>query len=243
MNYFRLLHLPLHRSEWAAQSFAAPIAHQLSEVVNHRVAKVCRRLLLLFAISTAALFVSAANADEDLWKALTKNDRVMGHFEQRLFDEQGELVEESSGHYKALRPHFFRWEISDPDQQEIIVDSESLWHYDIDLGTATRRPVSESQDLNALEVLTGDADRLSSRFSVSRVEEGRYRLLPQYAQAGFVSLELTLSDDKLVGIEIVDRSAQQIVIELAPQDDASSLEVSDFEFIPPDGVEVFDSSL
>ncbi|MEM6485892.1 MAG: outer membrane lipoprotein chaperone LolA [Pseudomonadota bacterium] len=203
----------------------------------------CRVALLIFVTSTTAWSVNTASADDDLWQALTNNDRVMGRFEQRLFDEQGELVEESFGSYKALRPHFFRWEISDPDQQEIIVDSESLWHYDIDLGTATRRPVADSQDLNALEVLTGDADRLSSRFSVSQVEEGRYRLLPQYAQAGFVSLELTLSDNKLVGIEIVDRSAQQIVIELAPDDDASSIEISDFEFIPPDGVEVFDSSL
>ncbi|MEM7691633.1 MAG: outer membrane lipoprotein chaperone LolA [Pseudomonadota bacterium] len=181
------------------------------------------------------------NADA-LWQVLAKHERALGRFDQRLFDESGTLVEQSSGTYRAMQPRFFRWEINEPDQQAIIVNEETLWHFDIDLATATRRPVTASNDLSALELLTGDTAALRQQFSVSPLDKNRYRLHPLYAQAGFVSLELTLQDDKIVRIEIFDRSSQQIVIALSPSDDPSTVSRSDFDFDPPEGVEVFDAS-
>ncbi|MEO0437815.1 MAG: outer membrane lipoprotein chaperone LolA [Pseudomonadota bacterium] len=205
------------------------------------------RFLVAIACICASAYLCAQDSGslsegDALWAVLAKHDRALGRFDQRLLDESGALVEQSSGTYRAMQPRFFRWEIHEPDQQAIIVNADTLWHFDIDLGTATRRPVTSSNDLSALELLTGDTATLKTQFSVTALARERYRLHPLYPQAGFVSLELTLSDQKLVRIDIFDRSSQQIVIVLSPADDPSAVALSDFEFTPPEDVEVFDAS-
>lgn len=181
------------------------------------------------------------------WARLAGLDQAQGRFEQALYSERGELLERSSGRYALLKPGFLRWEIERPDRQRLIVAEGQIWHYDIDLATATRRALRRGERFSALDLLTADTASLRRRFQVEVLGDNsgensgdqRYRLRPLFPGAEFAVLELTWRDGRLRAMSIRDRSAQRIQLALTPDPAAAPLQAQDFAFEPPPGVEVF----
>ena len=190
---------------------------------------------------------STADANAALWTRLAALKQAQGRFEQVLYSERGELLERSSGRYALLKPGFLRWEIERPDRQRLIVAEGQIWHYDIDLATATRRSLRRGETFSALDLLTADAASLRPRFQVegpgdnSAENSGdkRYRLRPLFPGAEFVALELVWRDGRLRAMSIRDRSARRIHLTLTPDPAAPTLQPGDFAFEPPPEVEVF----
>lgn len=205
----------------------------------------CIRLIATATLLLAGVGQVLAQDDSPLWSYLSAQTQAEGRFEQSLYAETGELLEESRGQYRLLRPGYFRWDIEEPDSQLIVVADDELWHYDRDLASATRRNAAEQGSFSALELLAGDGEDLRRRFSVTdlgnRLGMDRYRLVPVYAGAGFSAIELQWKEGVVVGMSIRDRSGQEIRLALMPEDSGEALSPSDFEFTVPDGVEVFDA--
>jgi outer membrane lipoprotein carrier protein len=190
----------------------------------------------------AGLILVAVNsaADEaELWGLLAAQDAAIGQFEQELLDEEGELLERSSGSYAVLRPGYFRWEIEDPDRQLLLVSGDTLWHYDLDLETATRRSTGGDSTFAPLELLGGDPQALRERFRVTVLGAQHYRLEPTYANAGFAAVELRWDGDRLRAMHVIDRSGQRLLLDLVPTQSPAALTPADFDFTVPEGVEVF----
>ena len=197
--------------------------------------------------NTADNTAEKAAENTALWARLAGLDQAQGRFEQALYSERGELLERSSGRYALLKPGFLRWEIERPDRQRLVVAAGQIWHYDIDLATATRRALRRGESFSALDLLTADTASLRQRFQVEVLGDNsgdnsgdqRYRLLPLFPGAEFAVLELTWRDGRLRAMSIRDRSAQRIQLALTPDPAAAPLQAQDFAFEPPPGVEVF----
>ena len=197
--------------------------------------------------NTADSTAEKAAESTALWARLAGLDQAQGRFEQALYSERGELLERSSGRYALLKPGFLRWEIERPDRQRLVVAAGQIWHYDIDLATATRRALRRGESFSALDLLTADTASLRQRFQVEVLGDNsgensgdqRYRLLPLFPGAEFAALELTWRDGRLRAMSIRDRSAQRIQLALTPDPAAAPLQARDFAFEPPPGVEVF----
>lgn len=203
-----------------------------------------RQPIVLFFVLLLGPFAQAhAQLDETtLWSRLAGQQQASGHFVQEMYSEEGELIERSSGHYAVLRPGFFRWNIELPDRQQIVVNGSDLWHYDVDLATATRRSTTGQAEFTPLELLAGATDELRSRFRVEALQNDRYRLIPVFAQAGFASVELFWEKSEIVEMDIRDRSGQLISVALTPDLEAAVLAPQDFELSLPDGVDIYDAS-
>jgi chaperone LolA len=193
---------------------------------------------------SAAAFAAPVRAQTEaqLWTLLDTQSQARGRFLQELYSEDDELLERSSGDYAVLRPDYFRWEIDYPDRQLIVISGHELWHYDIDLAAATRRDTRDNREFTPLELLAGNSEELRERFSVEPMDAGRYRLVPLFAQAGFASVDMTWENGEIVAMAVRDRSGQLISLTLTPEPDAPALSPEDFHFVPPDGVDVYDSA-
>ncbi|MDP5052777.1 MAG: outer membrane lipoprotein carrier protein LolA, partial [Congregibacter sp.] len=156
----------------------------------------------LIAMLWAFTQVFAQSDSDDVWALLASQTQAVGGFTQELFDEDGVLVERSSGRYAVLRPGFFRWEIESPDRQLIVVSGTQLWHYDIDLAAATRRNTATQNEFTALELLAGDSEELRGRFDVQRLDSSRVRLIPLFSQAGFNSVDIAWEGSAVVGMVV-----------------------------------------
>jgi hypothetical protein len=69
---------------------------------------------------------------------------MAGQFTQEIISPEGEVLEQSSGSFGLLRPHFFRWEILTPDSQLLLADGEILTQIDWDLEVVVERPIPET---------------------------------------------------------------------------------------------------
>lgn len=201
-------------------------------------------LLLVIALPLASSAASPpgesvqqASAVQSLGDALAAIDYLSGRFRQTTYPQEGGRATTASGEFRLQAPGRFLWRIEAPDNQLVVTEGTYLWHYDEDLETVTRRPVSAGASA-PLQVLAGDRDSLARDFTVSRRGEHAYTLLPKSPDAGFQSLELDLEEGLPAALAIVDNLSQRIEIRL----EALSTESFDsdiFNFDPPDGVDVF----
>jgi outer membrane lipoprotein carrier protein len=191
------------------------------------------------------LVAGIARADEqasaELAAELLQFQHLQGQFLQRQYAASGgELVGETRGNFRLLRPGYFAWEITVPDSQLIIADLEHLWHFDRDLETVTRRPVTGREDMSPLQVLGGDTDVLAKNYTVEKVGAGRYQLVPlPDTNPGFESLVVILASGQFSGMEIHDKLGQRLFIEFSEVDDQTTLTPADFAFTPPAGADLF----
>ncbi len=201
-----------------------------------------KRILLIAGLGLC-LLAGIVKADDDttdqLLAELAALQYLQGDFSQRQLDEDGELLGESSGRFRLLRPGYFSWEILSPDSQLIIADPDSLWHYDRDLDTVTRRPVAGREEMSPLQVLGGNEDVLRERFEVSLEEGGSYLLTPLVGDPGFRRLSLQLDEGVIRGMDILDSLDQRVTIEFSNLDTETALSAEDFAFTPPEGADLF----
>ena len=200
-----------------------------------------KRLLMALWLIQLPLWAAAqpGAATDELLEALQGLQQLQGNFEQRQYGNNDVLLLESRGKFRLLRPGYFAWEILSPDNQLIIAGPEYIWHYDQDLETATRRPVTDSAQMSPLQVLGGDASALRKRFNVERVAEGDFALAPVSDDVGFKQLTLHLDGSAITGMDILDNLNQRVVIEFSQLDRDTELSSDDFAFTPPDGVDLF----
>lgn len=201
--------------------------------------RILRTLSLLVVLQSAGWVQAEESAMDGLLAVLAPVKHMQGAFSQQHYAADGELVGESSGRFRLLRPGYFAWEISAPDSQLIIADPEYLWQYDRDLETVTRRPVDGSQAMTPLQVLGGDAEALREHYQVERDAEGRFLLHPRQGDPGFQSLALDFQGDVFRGMEVLDNLGQRVVIRFSDVSDGKALSPEDFDFTPPPGADLF----
>ncbi len=201
------------------------------------------RLIALAGLTVCFLFgilrSEAADPATELSARLETLEHLQGRFEQRQYDDTGQLVQVSGGRFRLLRPDYFSWEIDSPDSQLVIAGPEFIWHHDRDLETVTRRPVSGNVDATPLQVLGGDESVLREQFTVSALAEEQYRLEQRGVDAGFRELTLRFAGDTIVGMEVVNKLNQRVVITFTEVDAATALRPADFAFEPPPGADLF----
>jgi outer membrane lipoprotein carrier protein len=196
-------------------------------------------LALWLGFSPLFSFAQAGSDVNDLLAALAPIKQLQGSFSQLQYGQDNLLLAESSGKFRLLRPGYFSWEILSPDQQFIVADPEFIWHYDRDLETVTRRPVTSNAEMTPLQILGGDEAALREKFQVVRKAEGTFLLTPVSPDVGFKQLTLYLNKTQVTGMEIQDNLDQNVVIKFADLDSSSALSKADFAFTPPPGADLF----
>jgi outer membrane lipoprotein carrier protein len=176
---------------------------------------------------------------DDLLASLAPIKHLQGSFSQQQYGQDNLLLAESSGKFRLLRPGYFSWEILSPDEQLIIAGPEFIWHYDRDLETVTRRPVTSDVEMAPLQILGGDEAALREKFRVVRIAEGNFQLTPLSADVGFKQLTLYMNKTQLTGMDIQDNLDQSVVIKFADLDSQTALSSADFAFTPPAGADLF----
>ncbi len=203
-----------------------------------------QRFLLLAAL-TLCLIAGIARTDDDpvarLADRLAQVAQLSGQFSQsqRGAGAAGELTH-ASGSFRLLRPDYFAWIITAPDDQQVIADGQYLWHYDRDLETVTRRPLGGADMQSPLQVLSGDYAALQREYVVTETGRGRFKLEPRAAASAFRELTLVFTEETLGGMEIVDNLGQLLLIEFSSLDREPGLTPADFTFEVPEGADFFD---
>ena len=146
------------------------------------------------AIFLLCLLASLARADTAALQALQAQlsgiDSLRGGFQQQLISMEGKELEQSSGNFRLLQPGYFAWHILRPDEQLLLAAEGDLWHYDVELETATRREIGETERRGPLAILSGDGGNLEAHYHIEQTGSDTYRLQPKGTNTDFTALSL-----------------------------------------------------
>ena len=198
-----------------------------------------RSIFCALLLAVPALPGWADDATDRLLESLSGMQQLAGRFRQRQYGDDGQVLVESLGTFRLLRPGYFAWEIESPGSQLIIADPEGIWHYDRDLETASRRPAGDSDGMSPLQVLGGDETALREGYRVTMESDEVFTLVPRSGNPGFRQLKVTLRAYLIESMDVIDNLNQRIEIDFGELNVDSGLTPEDFSFQPPDSVDVF----
>jgi len=198
-----------------------------------------RRLAVL-----AALVVSAgahASSLERFQVYVRTTQAARADFEQKVYDRNSKLVQQSRGSFVFLRPGKFRWIYAKPYPQLIVGDGERVWIYDEDLNQVTVRRLERALGSTPAALLAGASD-VEKAFELSDAgdKEGLAWLeaRPREREAGFERVRLGLGVAGVEAMELVDHFGQTTVLRFSGIVRNPRLDGSEFRFTPPKGADV-----
>ncbi len=203
--------------------------------------------LLLTAVvfvTTSKLSAAELTAEEGLARleAYVSNvTSLSAIFHQQLLDDEKNLIQESRGTLKIMRPGRFRWDYEDPYVQVVVSDGEKLWLYDEDLAQASVRSLAGSLADTPAMLLSGEGD-IGGSYNVGRVfsqdDETWLVLTPKKQDTDFIAVSLGFIGEQLRYMELTDNLDQITRIEFLDIHANLPFDASVFAFEVPDGVDV-----
>ena len=201
------------------------------------------RLVCFVALSLSSLpaLAQASSSLERFQTYVRTTQAARADFEQKVYDRNGKLVQESKGSFAFLRPGRFRWVYAKPNPQLIVGDGERIWVYDEDLKQVTVRRLARALGATPAALLAGAAD-IDKAFALSDAgdKEGLAWVdaRPREKEAGFERVRLGLGVAGVEAMELVDHFSQTTKLKFTSIVRNPRLDGSEFRFTPPKGADV-----
>jgi outer membrane lipoprotein carrier protein len=199
-------------------------------------------LLFLLSWSVGLHAATDDEARQRLDRALASLDSLQADFRQTVLDEDKQVLSQSSGRVSIHRPGRFRWEYTEPYEQQIIADGKELWVYDVDLDQATVKPIESSLSTAPIMVLM-KKQQVSDEFAVKPLGQRKYlywlELTPKQKDMEYSRIYLGLEGDEIRAMELRDSFGQSTQIVFENPRYGVIFPPGTFRFDPPPGVDVF----
>jgi chaperone LolA len=207
---------------------------------------------VLFADSPTDLAADSTNESSvvaDEWPAvltefLDSTSSYSAQFEQELWTEEQHLLEISRGSVELLRPNRFRWHYSEPYEQFIVADGETLWMYDVEIEQATRSAIRDTASASPAMLLNGDtAVRDEFQLVDTSIKDGItwVSLAPRVTTGEFSLVRMgfdATASGSLVLLEFVDGLNQTTRIHFTEVTTNHAIDPKLFQIDLPSGVNV-----
>ena len=167
--------------------------------------------------------------------------QIEAGFNQRLLDERGELLQESSGTVQLAHPGRFRWETAPPYAQLVVSDGETVWQYDPDLAQVVVRPLDRRADQVPSMLLSGEIEAVEKQYAISAADDdagaARFELIPRADGSPFVKLAIQFRAGLLERLEITDGLGQRTEVAFDAVKQLATVDEDRFRFDAPEGVD------
>lgn len=184
----------------------------------------------------------AGEGERLLDKFLTETKTLSADFTQTLRTNEGEVLQETSGKFYLKRPGKFRWNYAEPYQQEIVSDGKYIWIYDVELQQVTVQKNSSTLSNTPMALMDGKL-KLAEAYTVSELDHRdgifRLKLSSKSDDADFAELIIGVDETGMRFMQLRDQFEQTTDIVFDNLESNTKLTSELFEFIPPEGVDVF----
>jgi outer membrane lipoprotein carrier protein len=197
------------------------------------------RFLLLFLV----FFPLAAGATslEQYQAFLNDTQSARASFEQKVYDRDGRLVQDTKGSFVFQRPGRFRWVYDKPADQVIVGDGLRVWIYDRQLNQVTVRKMERALGSTPAALLSG-ASGVQTAFELSDAGErdGLEWLdaKPRDRDAGFERVRMGFGKNGLQAMELSDHFGQKTQLRFFNLARNPKVDPAEFRFDPPKGADV-----
>lgn len=194
-------------------------------------------VLIGFFISQAAY----ADGVSSLLDFFNNTTSMRAKFHQTVLDKRGRKTQEVDGTMMLQRPNKFRWDYQKPYEQQIISDGKQVFLYDTDLQQVTVRELSNAIGSSPAAMLAG-GENVEKSFTLKNAvrKDGLTWVLalPKDKESGYDRVLLGFKAEKLRKMELYDSFNHITHITFDDVERNPELQVSNFLFTPPKGVDV-----
>ena len=184
----------------------------------------------------------AATSIDRLTQLLNQYTTYSADFKQLTLGTNDQIVQQSYGHVMIQRPGKFRWVVTDPLKEVLIVNGNTLWHYDVALMQATKTTVNDQGNAaNPVSLLTapvGDLMRNYTVFLVGLYGKAWYELIPRSPNAGFKKIYFYFEQGQLTQLIVVNNLNERSLFQFSGIQLNQPISTHAFIFTPPKGVDV-----
>ena len=188
------------------------------------------------------LFSNAEASSLDQYRDfLNGTQSARAGFEQKVYDRDGRLVQDTKGSFVFQRPGRFRWIYDKPADQVIVGDGQRVWIYDRQLNQVTVRKVERALGSTPAALLAGGTG-IESAFELS--DAGKKDGLewmeakPRDAEAGFAKVRMGFGAQGLAAMELTDHFGQTTRLRFLNLARNPKVDAAEFRFDPPKGADV-----
>lgn len=200
-----------------------------------------------FSIILYALLINSAYAErppvEQLKFFLATTTSLTADFKQVTLDKNNQPVQTSQGLFYLSRPGKFRWQYRTPYIQDIISNKGKVYFYDADLEQVTIKKIDDSLGATPALLLSGEI-ALEENFTLQQqgIDDDLQwiKLSPKNEESGFNAIFIGLNNGVIAGMELSDNFGQLTRLYFSKIKTNISIENGIFEFIVPEGVDIFE---
>jgi len=204
------------------------------------------RAAIGFLVLLLAPLAAAASGLERFSEFINTTLSARGEFEQKIFDRDRKLLQESRGTLAFSRPGKFRWTYVKPYAQLIVGDGVRVWVYDADLKQVTVRKLDRALGSTPAALLAGDNDvvRAAFRLNDQGAKDGLEWLeaLPRDKEGNFERIRMGFGASGPEVMELVDSFGQTTLLKFTSLQRNPKLDPGQFRFSPPKGADVIGDS-
>ena len=183
----------------------------------------------------------SAGSLERFSEFISKTLTARGEFEQRIFNSNRRLLQESRGVLAFSRPGKFRWTYVKPYAQLIVGDGSKVWIYDEDLKQVTVKNLGQALGSTPAALLAGNNEAMRAfRLSDQGQKGGLEWLeaLPRDREGNFQRIRMGFGRSGLKAMELIDSLGQTTELKFISLQRNPHLDPGLFRFSPPKGADV-----
>ncbi|MFT6917994.1 MAG: outer membrane lipoprotein carrier protein [Cognaticolwellia sp.] len=189
-------------------------------------------------VTTHTAEKKADDSKRELMAKLAKIEFFSAEFNQQIFDQAGNKLQQGSGLLAVSKPNLVNWQTTMPDESLIVSDGKNLWFYDPFVEQVSVYTLESAIANTPILLITSNNEQLWQDYSVNQLTANRYLISANNENARVKSLELSfvqkLNHLELAAFNILDATGQLSVITLTHQDKAPKASL--FTFSVPEGV-------
>lgn len=170
---------------------------------------------------------------------------ITAEFEQTVQNAQLSTVDQASGQLWILRPGKFRWNYSQPYEQEIVSNGNKIWIFDADLEQVTVKDAKTALGHTPALLLSG-TQPVEESFVLNDLDSDTdlawVELTPRNEDAGFNGIRLGFKNNNLREMLLQDNLGQITRISFSNLKTNQTIDSSLFDFKVPEGADVFETT-
>lgn len=202
-----------------------------------------RQIIAISIFLFAVVAQADTSATQKLEGFISRAKNLQAKFTQTSLDEAGKTIQTSQGDFYLQQPGKFRWNYKQPYVQEIVSKDGKVWFYDADLEQLIIKKIDQSIGDTPALLLSGSVD-LNEKYTISSQSQDNdiqwIKLTPKSRDSSFKYILVGLKGDMLYGMELSDNFGQLTQIIFSNITMPKSLSPDIFEFIVPEGTDVFE---
>lgn len=164
-------------------------------------------------------------------------DKIDSKFEQKIYDNNEQVIQESSGIFELDERYGFNWKVSSPYSEEIVFDKNKIYIHDPDLEQVR---VDNIENNNQFLSIFFDNDNFEDNFDDEKIGEDSYIVTPVEKKLDMKYI-IRFKNQTLDEVVMEDGVFQKTVISFEHNIPKKDFKKSDFTFELYDNIDVIRS--